>query len=183
MRAARLGPENLDDPVLRHVREDYATLRAEQTVEQALAELRSRALAEAILYLYVVDDAHRLVGVVPTRRLLMSQPAEPIASIMLDRVVSVPADASVLVACEFFILYRYLAFPVVDADRRLLGIVDVSLFADEVIGLAEKRELDDVFQLIGVHVAAARRRSPVSGFRTRFPWLLCNMIGGLACAL
>src|SRR5262249_11024589 len=51
--------------------------------------------------------------------------------IMVPKVVALPASATVLDACEFFIQYRLLAFPVVDAEGRLLGVVDVDLYTEE----------------------------------------------------
>src|SRR5262249_16394563 len=41
---------------------------------------------------------------------------------------------------------------------------------------------DDLFQLIGVHVAHARQTAPLAAFRARFPWLLCNLGGGILAA-
>ena len=58
-------------------------------------------------------------------------------------------------------------------------MVDVSLFTDEVIDLA-KQTYDDIFQLIGVHGTA--QSSTWLAFRDRFPWLLCNIAGGLLAA-
>lgn len=178
----RLGSESLKDPITAHMSERFTTLGAELTVAEALMDLRAQPLPEAILYFYVVDGAGALVGVVPTRRLLTGSPDQRIRHIMLPRVVTIPAQATVEVACEFFIQHKFLAFPVVDADKRLLGVVDVSLFTDEVLDLAEKQELDDVFQLVGVHLARAKA-SPLASFRDRFPWLLCNIAGGTACAV
>jgi CBS-domain-containing membrane protein len=54
---------------------------------------------------------------------------------MIRRVVAIPNDATVLDACEFFIEHRFLAFPVVDADRRMLGVVDVDLYQENLISL------------------------------------------------
>ncbi|MBI4581082.1 MAG: magnesium transporter [Planctomycetes bacterium] len=178
-----IGPENLDDPVGDHVSPEFATLRGDDAVGEALAHLRSRPLAQKIVYFYVVDADDRLVGVVPTRRLLMSEPDRKVSAIMVDAVISIPASASVLTACEFFILHRLLAFPVVDDDRRIVGVVDVNLFTGEIIGLAERRSADSAFQTIGVHVALGRKAPSWVSFKDRFPWLLCNITGGIACAL
>lgn len=178
-----LQRENLDEPITRYMRTDFVTLSTDQTVAGAMERLRALPTSDQILYLYAVDAGGALVGVVPTRRLLTSRPDQRIGQIMQDRVVSLPAGASVMIACEFFVLYRYLAFPVIDAANRLIGVVDVSLFTDEVFNLAEQREQNDVFQLIGVHIAAARQGSPLRSFRERFPWLLCNVGGGLTCAV
>ena len=178
----RLGAENLADPITRHMNDRFVTLRAERTVGEALVDLRSEQLPEAIVYFYVLDAEEKLVGVVPTRRLLMSAPDQRISQVMLPRVVTISTEATVEVACEFFVMHRFLAFPVVDATGKLVGVVDVTLFTDEVLDVAEKQELDDVFQLVGVHLARARA-SPFASFKDRFPWLLCNVGGGTACAI
>lgn len=175
--------EALDTPLLPHVTRDCTTVQADQSVGEALASLRSQRMGEKIVYFYVLDKTGRLVGVVPTRRLLMSALDTRIRSIMAEHVVSVPATASVLDACELFLQHRFLAFPVVDDDNRLLGTVDVGLFTDEMVDTAERRASDDVFQLIGVHVARGQRVSPWRRFRERFPWLTCNIVGGILCAL
>lgn len=171
----------LDEPVTRYMRRDFAVLRAEQTVAEAIESLRSQQLQNRIIYLYVLDEAGRLRGVVPTRRLLLSPPDRRIAEIMVPKVITIPAGATLLDACEFFVLHRYLAFPVVDEDGRMLGVVDIELYSEERAGLEER--WDDLFQLIGVHLAAARQTQPHQAFRARFPWLTCNIIGGLLAAV
>lgn len=89
-----------------------------------------------------------MVGVVPTRRLLRAQPDATVAGVRIARVVAVPSTATVLDACEFFVLHKLLAFPVVDADRRLVGLVDVDLYTDELAELEKRQESDDLFQLV-----------------------------------
>ena len=112
--------------MLPHVAEATATVREEHTASEAVAALRAKPLAERIVYFYVLDSARRLVGVVPTRRLLVAGPDDRIRDMMVPRVVSLPARATVLDACEAFVLHRFLALPVVDGEGRLLGTVDVS---------------------------------------------------------
>ncbi len=123
----------------------------------------------------------RLKGVIPARALLLSPPETRLADIMLRSVIAIPADATVLDACEFFMLHRFLAFPVVDPERRLIGAIDVELYTDELRDLSGGPS-DDLFQLIGVHLARARQLTPLRAFRSRFPWLMCNVMGGVAAA-
>src|SRR5262245_22960044 len=104
--ATPLREASLNDPVTRHLRRDFTQLPAGQTVAQALAGLRDRQPEGRIVYFYVVDDAGRLQGVVPTRRLLLSPPDTPLADIMVRPVIAIPATATVLDACEFFTLHR-----------------------------------------------------------------------------
>jgi magnesium transporter len=77
-----------------------------------------------------------------------------------------------------------LAFPVVDANRRLVGVVDVELYTEELAETGETAasERQDVFQLIGVRLTRAQQTRPLRAFRGRFPWLLCNVGGGALAA-
>jgi magnesium transporter len=179
---APLTKVELDDPVSRHLHQDFARILASQTVGEALDGLRRHPPRGRILYLYVVDDQDRLAGVVPTRRLLLASREQPVAEIMVRQVVALPAPTTVLEACEFFIQYRFLALPVVDEGRRLLGVVDVELYTNEITKLEDGRVRDDLFQLIGVHVDAARDDSPPSACLHRFPWLGCNLAAGILAA-
>lgn len=164
------------------MRTEVARLSFGQTVGQALATLRQSPPPVRIVYFYVVDEDQRLRGVIPTRSLLLSPPETPLTDIMLPKVIAVPTDATVLDACEFFVLHRFLAFPVVDSQGRLQGTIDVELYTDELRDLGGGLS-DDLFQLIGVHLARAKQLGPLAAFRSRFPWLLCNVIGGIVAAL
>ncbi|MFM7137863.1 MAG: magnesium transporter [Planctomycetota bacterium] len=182
MRSPAAATSHLADPVARHMRTDFARLAPRHTVGEAIAAARSAPPAGRIIYFYVLDAEGRLEGVVPTRRLLLSPDATPVREIMVTRVVTIPDSATVLDACEFFLLHKLLAFPVVDQDRRMLGIVDVDLYTEELADVDRREELDDLFQLIGVHFEDSQARSPVAAFRSRFPWLVANIAGGIVAA-
>ena len=161
----------LNDPVSRHLHQDFARILVSQTVGEALDGLRRNPPQGRILYLYVVDDQGRLAGVVPTRRLLLAAPEQPVAEIMVRQVVALPARTTVLEACEFFIQHRFLAFPVVDEDRRLLGVVDVELYTDEVTELEGRAGARRPVPAPWRPRERARDGSPPGAFRRRFPWL------------
>jgi magnesium transporter len=183
--AAALLAHHLNDPLSQHLSGDVVRLNNRQTVGEALATLREHRPQGPIIYCYVVDDDNKLRGVVPTRQLLISPLETPLSEIMNPRVVALPSDATVLDACEFFIQHRFLAFPVVDAEGHLLGKVDADLYRTEVTQLNEindAQQREDLFQLIGVHLAQTHQTSPVAAFRSRFPWLLCNVGGGILAA-
>ncbi len=179
--AAPVNEGNLNDPVSQHMRTELARLRVDQTVGEALLAIRQSPPPARIVYFYVVDENERLRGVIPSRALLLTSPEVRIADLMLKEVIAIRSDATVLDACEFFVLHRFLAFPVVDMDRRLVGTIDVELYTDELRDLGGGLS-DDLFQLIGVHLTWARQLDPLSAFRRRFPWLVCNILGGIAAA-
>ncbi|MEM9704153.1 MAG: CBS domain-containing protein, partial [Planctomycetota bacterium] len=175
--------------VTEHVARPGPTLRPAQTVAEARDAIRRGSPKAGILYFYVTEDSGRLVGVMPTRTLLVEPDSKVVGDVMLRDVIAIPHTATVLDACEFFILHRLLAFPVVDDEGKLLGTVDVTLYTDELAGLdgegdahAGRAVTDDLFQLVGVHLADARPKSPFAAFRGRFPWLLANVAGGLCAA-
>ena len=174
---------HLQKPIVTVARKDAATLRADFTIQEALEAIRQRGVGEKIVYFYVVDGEERLVGVLPTRRLLTAPPEQPLSEVMLKRVIAIPQTATVLEACELFVLHKFLAFPVVDYRRRIVGVVDVSVFTDEMFDVAERQRMDEVFEAIGFRVSQVRDASPMRAFRFRFPWLLATIGSGTICAL
>jgi magnesium transporter len=142
-----------------------------------------------IIYFYVVDDNLRLVGVVPTRRLLLAGTEARVKEVMIPSVIAIPSSATLLEACEFFTLHRLLAFPVVDEVRRIVGVIDIEAYAEELAETGEEKSsggpgrMDEMFQLIGVRLTRAQQARPLVAFRGRFPWLLCNVAGGTLAAV
>lgn len=175
--------EHFDEPVLAHARKDFASLRDDLTVDGALAAIRQHGVGEKIVYFYVVDADGKLVGVVPTRRLLTAPLERRLADIMIRRVVTIPHTATLLVALESFVMHKFLAFPVVDDEQRIVGVVDVGVFTEEVFDIAEREERDEAFESIGVRASQIRGASPVRAFRFRFPWLMATIGGGTICAV
>ncbi|MEO7725206.1 MAG: magnesium transporter [Chthoniobacterales bacterium] len=176
-------PQHLDQPVTGFMRQDFAQLREAMTTREALDAVRREGVGEKIVYFYVLDEEERLVGVLPTRRLLTAAVEQRIGDLMIKRVVAIPQTATLLEACEFFVLHKFFAFPVVDENRRILGVIDVGVFTEEVFDIAEREEHEDVFETIGFHVSQVRGAGPLRAFRYRFPWLLATIASGTACAL
>src|SRR5438128_10361187 len=167
------GIPDFNSKVIEHARKDFPLPDADMTVGQALDRIRREGVGERVIYFFAVDPEKRLVGVLPTRRLLTAALETPLRDIMVRRVVAIPASATVLDACEFFVLYKFFAFPVVDEQRRVVGLIDVSLFAEEILGEREEQPRsaspvrDDIFEVLGFHLEQIRGASPwrVFGFR------------------
>jgi len=102
---------------------------------------------------------------------------------MIENVIAIPNTATLLEACEWFVMHKFLAFPVVDDDRHIVGVLDISAFTEEVFDIAERHRTDEVFDAIGFRVAQVRDASPLRAFRYRFPWLLVTIAAGTVCAL
>jgi magnesium transporter len=175
--------EHLQQPVLQVARKDFATLRENLTIQEALDAIRQRGVGEKIIYFYVVNSDGRLAGVLPTRRLLLAPLQQRVSDAMVSRVVAIPHTSSILEACEAFVLHKFLAFPVVDEEKKILGVVDVGLLSEEAFDIAEDQTSDDLFERIGFRVSQVREASSLRAFRFRFPWLLATIGSGTICAL
>src|SRR5439155_24021093 len=165
-------------PIERHARVDQPLLKADMPVQEALAAIRREGLGERIIYFYAVDEHDRLAGVLPTRRLLTASPHGAHRELMVTRVVAIPATATVLDACEFFVLYKFFAFPVVDADRHVIGVVDIGLFTAEMLEERDENiaaQADEIFEALGFRLSHLRGASAWRVFRHRFPWLLATI--------
>lgn len=173
----------LNDPVTAHMSTAAPLLQVHQTVAEALETVRSGREVGRIVYFYVVDSENRLKGVVPTRKLLLSQPGVRLADIVATATIAIPSTATVLEACQYFADHKFLAFPVVDEESRILGAVDVGLYTDEIQEIDRRQDADDLFQLIGIHLSEAAKVRALPAFLGRFPWLLCNVFGGMLAAV
>src|SRR5881227_488015 len=134
------GIPDFSSRVIEHARKDFPLLDADMTVGQALDRIRHEGVGERVIYFFAVDSDKHLVGVLPTRRLLTAALETALSEIMVRRVVAIPATATVLDACEFFVLYKFFAFPVVDEKRRVIGIIDANLFAEEILEAGESED-------------------------------------------
>ena len=119
-----------------------ATLTTAETIDR-LRELEPDA--ETIYYVYVLDGDGRLVGVLSLRDLIVARPETRIADVMIDEPVAVRALEPAESVAETIAHYNLLAVPVVDDERRLVGIVTVDDAIDTVAPSAWRRRAPRVY--------------------------------------
>ena len=117
-------------------------LTAAQTIDR-LRELEPDA--ETIYYIYVVDEAEHLVGVLSLRDLIVARPDVVVRECMHPEPVAVDALANQHDVAQVVARYNLLAVPVVDPEGRLQGIVTVDDAIDTVIPTAWKRRLPRLY--------------------------------------
>jgi magnesium transporter len=183
------GHHDLSAPVSKFVTPVETALVANLSVGEALSRLQGKNIRQKIVYFYAVDEQGRLLGIVSTRRLLISPPQTLVADITESPAVSLRENDTLEIAMELFAMHRLLALPVVNDQGQLLGAIDVQFYAEETIDLAQEatdlaqqQRANDLFQLIGMSLEHYRKGSAWSGFAFRMPWLACNIASGLACA-
>ena len=159
-----------DETAGRLMNRDVVALRRQWTVNETFDYLRSLEDAETLHYLYVVDRDNKLIGVVPLRRLILSQPDQTIESLMYSDVASVPVTADQEELAEFVTRYDYFVVPVVSENNELLGVVTV----DDVLDIFEEEVTEDI-QRLGGSEPLDQPYFAVSVFqivRKRIGWLL-----------
>jgi len=157
---------------------EVVALPADMTVEEAIQELRARAEeAETVYYAYVVDDRGTLLGVLSLRDLVLARPTTPLRQIMNADAVTLPVTMDKEEVAHLFDKYNFLALPVVDETRKLLGIVTI----DDVIDVIREEATEDVLRLGGIPAGEEHPLDPpLSSVRKRVPWMMAYILLDLA---
>lgn len=126
---------------------EYASLRENVAVRDALNQLRTQAPDRETIYsVYVLDDDRHLHGQVSLRKLILAKPETLVSEIMERNVISVRVDEDRQAAARKIARYDFLAVPVVDDQQRLVGIIT----HDDVLDLLQREATEDVQRLGGV---------------------------------
>jgi magnesium transporter len=155
-------------------------LRQEMTAEEAIAQLRAIAPdTETVYYLFVVDQAEHLAGVVSLRQLVVAPPQKLVGEIMDPDVIHVQAEEDQEVAARLMSRYDLVALPVVDAAQHMLGVIT----HDDLVEVLEEEATEDIFRLGGVPEEHPADLPLPAALRTRLPWLVLNLGTAMASAL
>ena len=150
----------------------FVALGEHLTAQQAIERIRaSGEEIGSIFYLYVVDEAGRLRGVIPLRRLVTAPPDRSVAELMITDPVSVGADADQETAAQLVARYDLLALPVTDAEGRMLGVITV----DDVIDVIHEEATEDMYLLAGLSEEDRVFSPALLSVRRRLPWMLANL--------
>lgn len=163
---------------------EVARLPESLTVREALDAISRQAEElETIYYNYIVDSENHLQGLLSARQLVthFRQPDMPIAELMHRDVVAVNANDDQETVARKVANYNFLAIPVVDDERHLLGIIT----HDDIIDVMQAEATEDA------HLSAAVAPLEDSYLDTpwftlawkRGIWLTIMFVAGLATAL
>ena len=175
-----------EDSVGRLMTPDFVAVRLEQTIAEALTQIRSQIERyETINVVFVVDEDDRLANIIPLKRFILGRPEDPLATLVSGSVVSIEVTADREEAVRLMQHYDLSVLPVVDADQHLLGIITV----DDVLDVAEEEATEDFHKLgsVGAVNLSLRDARPSLLYRKRIGWLLVlvlvNVLSGAAIAV
>ena len=160
----------------------YARLRPDMSADEAITYLRRQAQErlETIYYVYVLDAEQRLLGVVSFRELFAAPSHKTVRDIMHTDVVTAPEDMDQEALSQLFAEHDFLAIPVLDAQRRVKGIVT----ADDILDVVQEEATEDIQKFGGMEALEAPYLEV--GFahmvRKRAGWLAILFIGEMLTA-
>lgn len=155
---------------------DYLAIREDMSIGEATEYIRSLDVSEEMNDALVVDQRHRLVGMIGLRLLLLARNRERVGDLMTTTVKALRPEMDREEVAREFDRYDYSMMPVVDPSDRLLGIVTF----DDVIDIIRQEQTEDVQKSVGAGKGEAVYSSIMQKFRGRFPWLGASL--GLMCA-
>ncbi len=157
---------------------DFAVLRKNMTVEQAMRIIRREAPdAETIYHAYVVDLNHKLLGVVSLRELILADPEALIKDLMLTEVVSAKVDEDQEEVARIIARYDLLALPITDEDDTLLGIITY----DDAMDVVTEEVEDDFHKSAAMGTVTGSFKDATIGllYQKRVFWLVLLVFGNL----
>ena len=154
---------------------EFIDLRKNMTCEEAVKRIRKIGLDKETVYVaYVTDEARILEGVVQLKQLLFAEPEDRIADIMDTNVIYAKTQDDRESVANMISHYDIIALPIVDLEKRLVGIVTV----DDALDVLETEATEDIEKMAAI--VPGDKPYMKSGvfeiYRTRIPWLLLLMV-------
>ena len=154
---------------------EYVRLTPDMTVGHAMEHIRNVAIDKETIYTcYVTDKKRHLLGIVTARSLLLSASDTELINIMEENVIYAYTYDDKEEVASVFDKYGFIALPVVDKEKRLVGIVTV----DDAIDVIREETEEDFAKMAGMAPAEKPylKTSAFEFFKARIPWLLLLMI-------
>ncbi|MFV8756080.1 magnesium transporter [Nannocystaceae bacterium ST9] len=129
-------------------------------------------------YVYVVDEDERLVGVISLRQLLTAKRDDSVREAMEAELHYVDREADQEVVADIASRYDLTAIPVVDEQRRLVGVITI----DDIVDVIREEATEDILKMAGAGEELFETRAFWSSFKARMPWLFAAALGGVLVA-
>ncbi len=158
----------------------FIAVRADKTVEECLAGLRAspEQRTDDVLYIYVTDDAERLVGVVSLRDLVFAPAERRLSEIMNREVRFLRINDDQEEIARQIQHYHFLGLPVVDEQERLVGVVKIR----DAIRVAQTEATEDMQLMVGLSGEERIWTPWRHSIAKRLPWLGVNLGTALGAA-
>ncbi|WP_300383841.1 magnesium transporter [Clostridium sp.] len=154
---------------------EYVDLKKEMTIKEAMHHIKKIGLdKETIDICYVIDKNRKLEGIVSLRKLVLSNEDVIIKDIMNTKSISIHTNDDQEEIASLFKKYDLLAMPVVDNEKRLVGIITI----DDIVDIIDQENTED-FQKMAAMQPSDEEYLKTNVFelaKHRIIWLLVLMV-------
>ena len=155
----------------RIMQDDYFSVSGDFTAEQAIESLREYSRHKFIHYIYCIDQNKTLLGVLSIRQLAIAAPSTKIQDIINQNVVTISPKTTAKETAEIVSHHNYIAIPVVDNNKKILGLVTV----DDVLDIISEQATAKIYAMAGLPESDHIYTNPFLTIRHRLPWLVLNL--------
>lgn len=146
------------------------------TIDRCIEEIRAQSKnVDKIFSIYVVDDNIRLLGILSLKKLLLADENSLIADIYEPTIESIESYKSGTEVAELMQKYDLETIPVVNVQGKLLGRITI----DDVIDLITEQADLERQMMSGISNDAEEDDSVWLLSKSRLPWLIVGMLGGI----
>ena len=147
-------------------------------VGEVVEELRALVTRALITYVYVLDEDEHLLGIVTMRDLLFSERERSLEEVMLRGAFALHAAMDLKDAMRLVLDRHYPVYPVVDAERHLIGLVrGQSMFEAQAIEITLQAG-----SMVGVEKEERLATPWIHSLKLRHPWLQLNLLTAFLAA-
>lgn len=154
---------------------EYIDLKKNMTVSEAFDRIKTTGVNKETIYTcYVTNDNRKLEGLVSVRTLLLSDKDSVINDIMEKNIIYVDTLEDKEVVAKKFSKYNFIALPVVDQEKRLVGIVTF----DDAMDVIQEENSEDFAIMAGMNPIEESylKTSVWAHSKKRITWLLLLML-------
>ncbi len=147
------------------------TLPLNLTSQQAIDYLRQKAPEQSLYYVYCVDEQNRLHGVLSLRALTTAPAETALVELARTDVVTVKPDMPNSEVAKLVSHYDLIAIPVIDDEKKLLGLITV----DDVLDLIQEQATAQAYASAGLQEDDRVYSTASRSARFRLPWMIANL--------
>lgn len=154
---------------------EFVDLKKNMTVAEAFRRIKKVGVEKETIYTcYVLNASRRLEGLVTVKALLLSDENEKIENIMNKNLITVNTLEDQEEIAKKFNKYDFLALPVVDTEKRLVGIITF----DDAMAVLQEENTED-FEIMAAMTPAEDsyfKTTVLQHAKNRIVWLLILML-------
>lgn len=159
-----------------HMTTNYVSIKEGLSVRQAMSELvRQAGNHDNIMTIYVVDEKNRLSGAIPLKNLIIARQEDDLNNIIMRSYFYLTEHEKTDACLEKIIDYAEDSIPVVNAEKKLIGI----LTSEEIIEMVDEAMGEDYAKLAGLTEEEDSKETTIQSMKKRLPWLIVLLFLGM----